>query len=66
METDGGGFMLIGKKNTSITWSVPSNDKPVEPYGDPHWSSQFGDAPILDFRIQIATSPNFNHTVSHW
>jgi hypothetical protein len=66
MTTDGGGFILIGRKNNSITWSVPSNDIPVEPYGDPHWSSTFGDAPILDFRVQMATKEDFKSTVAHW
>jgi hypothetical protein len=66
MTTDGGGFILIGKKKNTITWSVPSNDIPVEPYGDPHWSSTFGDAPILDFRVQMATKEDFKSTVAHW
>lgn len=51
MTTDGGGFILIGRKNTSETWSVPSNNKPVTPYGEPHWSSNLGDMPIVDFRV---------------
>lgn len=58
--------MLIGRKNNSITWSVPSNDYPVEPFGDPHWSSALGDAAILDFRVQMATSENFMETKAHW
>ncbi len=66
MTTDGGGFMLIGRKNNSITWTVPSNNKTVEPYGEPHWSSSLGDAPILDFRIQIATREEFKETKAHW
>ena len=66
MITDGGGYILIGRKNNSITWSVPSNDIPVEPYGDPHWLSSLGDAQILDFRIQMATKEDFKDTVAHW
>ena len=66
MTTDGGGYMLIGRKNTSVTWTLPSDSSPVEPYGKPHWSSNFGDAPILDFRIQIATVDDFQSTKSHW
>ena len=66
MKTDGGGFMLIGRKNNSFTWSVPSNDNPVEPFGAPHWSSAFGDVKILDFRVQVATSENFTDTKAHW
>lgn len=66
MTTDGGGFMLIGRKNNSVTWTVPSNDNPVDPFGVPHWSSALGDAPILDFRVQMATSDNFKETKAHW
>ena len=66
MTTDGGGFILIGRKNTSETWSVPSNNKSVTPYGEPHWSSNLGDMPIVDFRVQIATAENFKATEAHW
>jgi hypothetical protein len=66
MTTDGGGWILIDRKNNSITWSVPSNNKTVEPYGDPHWSSSLGNAPILDFRVQVATSEHFKATKAHW
>ena len=66
MSTDGGGFMLIGRKNNSITWSVPSNNKPVDPYGEPHWTSSLGKAPILDFRVQVATSKDFKTTKARW
>ena len=66
MTTDGGGFILVGRKNTSVTWTVPSNDKPVEPLGDPHWISSLGNAPIVDFRVQVATQENFKSTKAHW
>ena len=67
MITDGGGgFMLIGRKNNSITWTVPSNNNTVEPYGEPHWSSALGDAPILDFSIQVATKEDLKTTKAHW
>ena len=66
MSTDGGGFMLIGRKNNSVTWTVPSNYKTVEPYGEPHWSSSLGDAPILDFRVQMAIKDDFKATKAHW
>ncbi|CAB4020784.1 Hypothetical predicted protein, partial [Paramuricea clavata] len=66
MTTDGGGFMLIGRNNNSITWTVPSNNMTVEPYGEPHWSSSLGDAPILDFRVQLATREDFKATKAHW
>ena len=58
--------MLIGRKNNSITWTVPSSNKAVEPYGEPHWSSSLSDAPILDFRIQMATRKDFEATKAHW
>ena len=57
--------MLIGRKNNSITWTVPSNNKTVEPYGEPHWSSSLGDAPILDIRVQMATKEDFKTTKAH-
>jgi hypothetical protein len=66
MTTDGGGFILVGRKNTSVTWTVPSNNKPVEPFGDPHWTSSLGNAPIIDFRVQMASAENFKTTKAHW
>ena len=66
MTTDGGGFILIGRKNTSVTWTVPSNSKTVEPFGDPHWFSSLGDAPIIDFRVQVANQESFQATKAHW
>ncbi|CAB4035578.1 Hypothetical predicted protein, partial [Paramuricea clavata] len=66
MSTDGGGFLLIGRKNNSVTWTVPSNNEPVDPYGEPHWTSSLGDAPILDFRVQMATHEDFKATKAHW
>ena len=58
--------MLIGRKNNSVTWTLPSNNQTVEPYGEPHWSSSLGDALILDFRIQMASSEDFKATKAHW
>ena len=66
MKTDGGGYFLIGKKNDSVTWSVPSNNDPVEPFGKPHWHSSFGEVDILDFRIQMASKDDFRATKAHW
>ena len=66
MNTDGGGWALIGRKTNAVTWTVPSNNKPVEPFGKPHWSSSLGDAPILDFRVQVATEEDFRATKAHW
>ena len=66
MTTDGGGFMLVGRKNTSVTWTVPSSDNTVEPFGDPHWISSLGNAPVKDFRVQMATQENFKSTKAHW
>ena len=68
MTTDSGGWILVGRNNniTSSTWSIPSNNKTVTPYGVPHLSSTLGDVPILDFRVQVATSENFKATKAHW
>ena len=66
MHTDGGGFMLVGMKNNTIFWTVPSNSKPVDPKGPPHWSSAFGDVEVLDFSVQISTHGSFNGTQVHW
>ena len=66
METDGGGYFIIRRKDDSITWAVPSNEDPVEPSGKPHWSSSFGDVDILDFRIQMASKEDFKATKTDW
>ena len=66
MSTDGGGFMLIGKLDKSITWSVPSNNLTVDPFGKPHWTSVLGDVPVLDFRVQMSTTKTFAQTKAHW
>ena len=58
--------MLIGRKRNASTLSVPSNNTVVEPFGDPHWTSAFGDAPVLDFRVQMATKEDFKATKAHW
>ena len=58
--------MLIGRKTSAVTWTVPSNNYPVGPFGPPHWSSDLGDAPTLDFRVQMATSEEFEKTKAHW
>ncbi|XP_028396090.1 uncharacterized protein LOC114520085 [Dendronephthya gigantea] len=66
MKTDGGGFMLVARKH-AIAWDIPSKDEPVHPLSDElFWTSQLGDAPILDFRIQLSTSKHFNGTKAHW
>ena len=57
--------MLIGRKNDSVTWTVPSNNMTVKPFGEPHWSSSLGDALILDFRVQMATEEDFATTKAH-
>ena len=66
MKTDAGGYILIGKKNNSVMWSVPSNEDPVEPFGKPHWCSSFGDVSVLDFRVQVASKDDFRTTKAHW
>ncbi|XP_046843366.1 uncharacterized protein LOC124437432 isoform X2 [Xenia sp. Carnegie-2017] len=67
MKTDGGGFTLVARKYDAVTWDIPSIDKPVHPFSKgKYWTSQLGDAPILDFRIQLSTSDSFDDTKSHW
>ncbi|XP_028413273.1 uncharacterized protein LOC114536122 [Dendronephthya gigantea] len=66
MNTDGGGFALIGKLNSSVTWKVPSQNTTVDPFGESQWSSDLGDAPVLDFRIQISTTGNLAKPNAHW
>ena len=66
MTTDGGGFALIGKLNSSVTWKVPSKNTTVDPFGEPQWSSDLGDAPVLDFRIQVSTTENMAKANAHW
>lgn len=66
METDKGGFLLIGVTNTPETWSIPSYSSFIHPGGLPAWSSAFGDKNVTDFRIQISTNKDFNDTCSHW
>jgi hypothetical protein len=64
--TDGGGFALIGMKESPVTWNVPTNEDPVDPSGPPHWSSKFGDVTVHDFAIQISTTKDFEDTKAHW
>jgi hypothetical protein len=66
METDGGGFMLIGVQNSSVSWDVPSQTKLVHPLDARRWSSLFGNMLIKDFRVQISTSKSFSNTKAHW
>ncbi|CAB4037073.1 Hypothetical predicted protein, partial [Paramuricea clavata] len=66
MTTDGGGYILMGKMDSSITWNVPSTANPVEPNGAQHWASNLGEAPVVDFRVQMATAEDFSNTVAHW
>ena len=66
MTTDGGGYILLGYINDTVTWDVPSNNKTVKPSDDPHWSSEFGYVPVLDFRIQVASGNDIEKTRAHW
>ena len=66
MSTDGGGYLLFGRMNNTVTWDVPSNNKTVEPFGYPHWSSELGDVSVLDLRIQVASDDNIENTRAHW
>ena len=53
-------------KNKPMIWNVPSNEKPVDPVGHPHWSSEFGDISVQDFAVQISTTKSFEDTKAHW
>ena len=66
MTTDGGGYILIGHKTSPITWTVPSNSTRVDPFTSHQWSSELGNASIMDFRVQISTSNDFADTKAHW
>ncbi len=58
--------MLIGVKNTPETWAIPSSYSFVHPQGLAKWSSAFGEKNMLDFRVQISTSKDFQDTRAHW
>ena len=58
--------MLMAMKESPVTWDVPSNEKPVDPFGPPHWSSKFADVSVQDFAIQISHTKNFEDTKAHW
>ena len=59
--------MLVARKHDAIILDVSSKDESVEPHSnETYWTSQLGDAPILDFRIQISTSDSFDDTKAHW
>ncbi|CAB4029528.1 Hypothetical predicted protein [Paramuricea clavata] len=64
--TDGGGFILVAKKDDPVTWTVPSSNETVDPHGKPHWSSIFGKVKMLDIRFQISTTSKFENTKAHW
>lgn len=66
MTTDGGGYMLIGRMNDSVTWDVPSDNTTIAPFGAPQWSSSFGDIAILDFRVQVAADEEYKQIKAHW
>ena len=64
--TDGGGYLLVARKNDSVTWTVPSSKETVDPFGKPHWSSIFGNMKMLDIRFQFSTTSEFKDTKAHW
>ncbi|CAB4041887.1 Hypothetical predicted protein, partial [Paramuricea clavata] len=66
VHTDGGGFALVGMKDSPVSWTVPSNSSPVDPQGPPHWSSDLGDVKVLDFRVQFSTDKGFEGTKADW
>jgi hypothetical protein len=58
--------LLVAKKNDPVTWTVPSSNETVDPYGKPHWSSIFGDVEMLDVRFQFSTTSDFKDTKADW
>ncbi|XP_028392384.1 uncharacterized protein LOC114516957 isoform X2 [Dendronephthya gigantea] len=66
VKTDKGGFMLVGNKNSPISWTVPSNSQIVTPNGPPHWSSDFGDVPMIEFRVQVSTTNDPKDVKADW
>ena len=66
VHTDGGGFALVGTKDSPVSWTAPSNATPVHPQGPPHWSSDLGDYKVLDFRVQFSTDKSFKETKADW
>jgi hypothetical protein len=58
--------MLVGMKDSPVSWTVPSNYSYVDPHGPPHWSSDLGDAEIQDFGIQVSSNNSFQGTQAHW
>ncbi|CAB4014093.1 Hypothetical predicted protein, partial [Paramuricea clavata] len=66
VHTDGGGFALVGMKDSPVSWTVPSNSTPVDPQGPPHWSSDLGDVKVMDFRVQFSTDKGFEGTKADW
>ena len=58
--------MLVGMKDSPVSWTVPSNSTLVDPKGPPHWSSKFGDFQILDFGVQFSSGDTFGETKAHW
>lgn len=58
--------MLVGMKDSPVSWTVPSNPFPVDPRGVAHWSSRLGDLDVLDFRVQFSTDKSFKETKADW
>ena len=57
---------MIGVQDTPKTWSIPFGTSFIDPNGPARWSSAFGEKEVLDFRVQISTSKNFDATRAHW
>jgi hypothetical protein len=66
METDGGGFLLVGNKDSPVSWTVPSSAQMVTPKGQPHWSSEFGNASMIEFRVQVSTTNDLADLKADW
>lgn len=58
--------MLVGMKDSPVSWTVASNPAPVDPQGPAHWSSRLGDILVQDFRVQVSTNKSFEGTKVDW
>lgn len=58
--------MLVGSKDSPVSWTVPSNAQMVTPQGPPHWASEFGNAPMIEFRVQVSTTNDPADVKADW
>ena len=58
--------MLVGYKDSPVSWTLPSDPSLVSPSGKPHWSSVLGNASMLEFRIQVSTTKYLQQAKADW